>query len=91
MALQIEFCPAIAVEHMDQGCVADSIQRLFQRHGIADLQRPRLVRRDRHFEGVVRHDRVPQAEKLMPPGVIVARARRAEWHWIFTATGFCVM
>ena len=27
----------------------------------------------------------------MPPGVIVARARRAEWHWMFTATGFWVM
>jgi hypothetical protein len=29
--------------------------------------------------------------KSMPPGVITALARRAEWHWMFTATGFIVM
>ena len=27
----------------------------------------------------------------MPPGVNIALARRAEWHWMFTATGFMVM
>src|SRR5262249_56119565 len=26
----------------------------------------------------------------MPPGVITALARRAEWHWMLTATGFIV-
>ena len=29
--------------------------------------------------------------KSIPPGVITALARRAEWHWMFTATGFIVM
>ena len=29
--------------------------------------------------------------KAMPPGVMTALARRAEWHWMLTATGFIVM
>jgi hypothetical protein len=29
--------------------------------------------------------------KSMPPGVMIALALRAEWHWILTATGFIVM
>ena len=35
--------------------------------------------------------RVVRHLKSMPPGVMIALARRAEWHWMFTATGFIVM
>ena len=73
------------VEHRDQVGVADAEQGFFERDGVADLQRAHLRFGDGRFEDVVGH------LKSIPPGVITALARRAEWHWMFTATGFIVM
>ena len=62
----------------------------FERDGVADAERAHLRLGDRHLER-----RGEPCDRLtanaIPPGVMTALARRAEWHWMFTATGFIVM
>ena len=91
MSLQVEAGGAAAIEHMDLRRVADAEEGALERHRIADLQGADLIGVNRHFKDVVGHGGAPDQLKAMPPGVRVARARRAEWHWMFTATGFWVM
>ena len=90
VAFEIETRGAAFIEHRDQGRVANAEQSFFKCHRVADVQRARLLFGDRHLEDMMRSWREPHS-KSMPPGVITADARRAEWHWMFTATGFMVM
>ena len=51
VALQIEPCAAVTVEHMDQRGIANAEQRLFQRHHVADIVQPgELIGGHRHPE-----------------------------------------
>src|SRR5215510_11186320 len=84
---QIEAGRASAVEHVNLRRIADAVERAVQRHRVADAQRADLALRDRCSEVPMRH----QNPYSIPAAVNVARARRAEWHCMFTATGFMVM
>ncbi len=77
MALEVEARGASAVEHRDQRGIANAEQRLLERDGVADAKRAYLLVADRHVEDVVRH---VAHSNSMPPGVMIAVARRAEWH-----------
>src|SRR5258706_2491683 len=87
MAAQVESGLAAPVEECDQVRVANAEKRSLEGHRVVHAQRADLALGNRRREDVVGH----QNPYSTPAGVNAAEARRAEWHCMFTATGFIVM
>src|SRR5690606_33404896 len=93
MPVQVKTRRSSLVEHRNISCVAYSKKGFLQRYRIPYMQVPYLGLCHGHIEFVVSHDRASLCQNPYSiwPLPSRANARRAEWHCMFTATGFMVI